>query len=332
MVKEKILKIIGNFNSKSLVVIGDYMLDKNTIGEVSRISPEAPVQIVKVREYAYSPGGAGNCAANVVSLGGKVYCVGVVGDDTNGRKLIRVLQKTGCESKLIPAEGKSTIVKERIFGASHGHYQHLLRLDHGEYELEDVDEGLENMIAETCMELINNDVWGIILSDYRKGNLTVGLCKKVISLAQERDIPVIVDPKPKDVERFYGATVIAPNHEEAAKICGMDYDKNGLDKMAKRMADILNLKYVIITCGKDGMFAYDVKKNEGKLIPTRAKEVHDVTGAGDTAVAALSLALVSGADIFAAAEIANYAAGIAVSKRGTVAVKIEELKDILMED
>jgi len=326
------LQVLEAFPGKKLIVIGDYMLDKNTIGEVSRISPEAPVQIVKVREYAYSPGGAGNCAANVVSLGGKVYCVGVVGDDTNGRKLIRVLQKTGCESKLIPAEGKSTIVKERIFGASHGHYQHLLRLDHGEYELEDVDEGLENMIAETCMELINNDVWGIILSDYRKGNLTVGLCKKVISLAHERDIPVIVDPKPKDVERFYGATVIAPNHEEAAKICGMDYDKNGLDKMAKRMADILNLKYVIITCGKDGMFAYDVKKNEGKLIPTRAKEVHDVTGAGDTAVAALSLALVSGADIFAAAEIANYAAGIAVSKRGTVAVKIEELKEILMED
>jgi len=326
------LQVLEAFPGKKLIVIGDYMLDKNTIGEVSRISPEAPVQIVKVREYAYSPGGAGNCAANVVSLGGKVYCVGVVGDDTNGRKLIRVLQKTGCESKLIPAEGKSTIVKERIFGASHGHYQHLLRLDHGEYELKDVDEGLENMITETCMELINNDVWGIILSDYRKGNLTVGLCKKVISLAHERDIPVIVDPKPKDVERFYGATVIAPNHEEAAKICGMDYDKNGLDKMAKRMADILNLKYVIITCGKDGMFAYDVKKNEGKLIPTRAKEVHDVTGAGDTAVAALSLALVSGADIFAAAEIANYAAGIAVSKRGTVAVKIEELKEILMED
>ena len=305
------------------------MLDKNTIGDVSRISPEAPVPIVKVGSYKFAPGGAGNCAANVASLGGKAYCVGVVGCNEYGRKLIQVLQKYGCQSELVQSSERTTIVKERIFGASHGHYQHLLRVDHGEHKLTDIGKGSEDKIVEICAGLIEKGAEGIILSDYKKGTLTPRVCKRIISIANEKHIPIIVDPKPTNIGRFHNVTIITPNHEEAAKISGIDYDKNGLNKIAEKMAEMLNLRYVVITCGKDGMYAYDVEKEEGKLIPTRTKEVHDVTGAGDTAIAALSLALISGADIFTAADIANHAAGIAVSRRGTVAVKLEELKETL---
>ena len=315
-----LLKIIEKFKSKKILVIGDVMLDKYIWGEVTRISPEAPVQIVNVVKEEYVPGGASNVAANIAELGAKVWMVGVVGNDETRDKLISGIAKKKINSDyLISDPEKRTILKVRIFGGK----QQLLRFD---YEKKgDISRNTEQKMLNSIKEIIKN-IDAIIVSDYAKGTITRDLMEALKELCKKNSMLLIVDPKPEHKEYYKNVNLITPNISEAKKMAGLSEDaEEDVESMGKKLLAELNSN-VLITRGEKGMSLFE--KNGSILsIPTFAKEVYDIIGAGDTSVAALALALASGASFEESAIIANYAAGITVGKVGTSTVTIEELRE-----
>jgi len=316
-----LIKIIQKIKDKKILVLGDIMLDKYIWGDVSRISPEAPVQVVNVLKESYAPGGAANVANNLAALGAKVFVVGIVGNDTTKDKLVKELKKRNIDvSGLINDSNKRTIQKVRVFGRN----QQLLRFD---YENEGyVNDETENDIFEFISKKID-EIDAIIVSDYAKGVIKGSLMKKLISFCNEKNKKIIIDPKPKHKDFYKNATLIAPNHTEAYQMIGSseNEDTNGdIEKIGKQLLKEINSN-VLITKGEKGMSLFE---KGGRIIniPTFAKEVFDIIGAGDTSVATITLALVSGASFEEAAIIANYAAGITVGKIGTSTVSIEELE------
>ena len=315
----KLIKIIENFKKKKIIVIGDVMLDKYIWGDVTRISPEAPVQIVNVAREDYIPGAASNVAANIADLGAKVWMIGVVGNDTTRDKLIRELNKKNVNSDyLITDADKRTILKVRVFGRK----QQLIRFDYekkgyiGKDSEEKVIEAVKNICDETD---------AIIVSDYAKGTITYGLMQSLKVLCSKNSIPLIVDPKPEHKEFYKNVTLITPNTTEAKKMIGLNEEDNeDIEIIGEKLLEELDSN-ILITRSEKGMSLFE---KEGKTlnIPTYAKQVYDIIGAGDTSVAALALALVSGANLEQAAIIANHAAGITVAKVGTSTVTAEELK------
>ncbi len=316
-----LIKIIECFKGKKILVLGDVMLDKYIWGNVSRISPEAPVQVVEVVKESYAPGGAANVANNITALGAKSIIAGVVGKDRTKEQLVSNLKRRDIDvSGLMEDENKRTIRKVRVFGRS----QQLLRFDYEKKGYVNAD--TENKIFEFIQNNIDN-VDAIIISDYAKGTVTKNLMEKLIMLCEKKSKLIVVDPKPKHKDFYKNVTLITPNHKEAHEMANIAEDAEDADinETGKKLLDELN-STILITRGEKGMSLFE---KSGKItnIPTFAKEVYDIVGAGDTSVAAVALALVSGADFEEAAIIANHAAGIKVGKVGTSTVSIEELRE-----
>jgi len=316
-----LIKIIERFKEKKILVLGDVMLDKYIWGEVSRISPEAPVQVVNVVKESSAPGGAANVANNIAALNAKSLMVGVVGKDSTKTKLIGELKKRNIDvAGLIDDENKRTIRKVRVFGMS----QQLLRFDYEKkgYVNTKTENNIFNFISKEM-----DEIDAIIVSDYEKGVITKNLMKKLINICKEKNKISVIDPKPNHKDFYKNATLITPNHKEAHEMTGLAEEEpsdTDIEKMGKRLLEDLN-STILITKGEKGMTLFE--KN-GKItnIPTFAKEVYDIIGAGDTSVATLTLALASGASFEEAAIIANHAAGITVGKVGTSTVSIAELR------
>ncbi|MBI4377014.1 MAG: D-glycero-beta-D-manno-heptose-7-phosphate kinase [Elusimicrobia bacterium] len=320
----KLRRLVSLFKGKAVLVIGDIMLDQYIRGSSSRISPEAPVPVVKVTQESYVPGGAGNVANNLAALGAKVSVMGVIGSDETGRKLASELlaKNIGIEHLLTDPE-RVTSLKCRVIAER----QQVVRFDR-ETQGPLLD-GSENRLIERLPDAVKK-ADGIILSDYGKGMISPRLLKTAIALARRWDIPITVDPKVEHFRRYQGVTCITPNLQEAW--AGMrKIPQAGLPALESLGRDILKAlrsDSVLITRGPDGMSLF---KDGGQVvhIPTQAQEVFDVTGAGDTVIAALTLALASGADIKRAAMISNQAAGIVVGKLGTATASVDELLEAL---
>ncbi len=315
-------KILDSFQGKRIMVLGDCMLDKYIWGEVSRISPEAPVQVVEVQRESFAAGGAANVAMNAAVLGGKVSLVSITGNDESRNALIAMLVAKGIdvEGTLIE-EDKPTTVKMRIMGRS----QQLLRVDyekraHVHPDIERKIIALIGKIVEKCD--------AVVVSDYAKGVVTEKVMAFLIKASQERKIALIVDPKPQHKGLYKGASVITPNHAEACLMANAEVENGeSIEKIGRQLVKEMDAS-VILTRGEKGMSVFE-KNSQTISIPTQAKEVYDVTGAGDTVVATIALALASGAQLKDAAMLANHAAGVKVGKIGTSAISIEELKESL---
>lgn len=319
---ENLIKIIGRFRDKKVIVIGDVMLDKYIWGSVSRISPEAPVQVVEVEKESSAPGGAANVANNIAALGAKAIMVGIVGNDDARQELIMELEKRGIDTKgLIVDNDRMTIKKVRVFGKS----QQLLRFDYEKkgYVNREIESKLISFVKDNLA-----GVDAIIISDYAKGVITAALMEKLKELCRHNNKIIVVDPKPKNSDLYNGVTLVTPNHAEAHSMAGigeLENTKEDIEDLGKRLIKKLDCS-ILITRGEKGMSLFE-KDGHVSHIPTFAKEVYDIIGAGDTSVAAVALALVSGASFEEAAIIANYAAGITVGKVGTSTVSTDELRE-----
>lgn len=309
-----ISKLIENFKNIKIAVIGDLMLDEYIMGKVDRISPEAPVPVVKVTEEKFVLGGAANVINNLAALGANVYCGGLVGKDKNAEKLINAFPKNVDCNLILKVDNRPTIVKKRVIA---GHQQ-LLRLDWEEEFYINEDE--ENIIIENLKNHIK-ELNAVILSDYNKGLLTKSLSQKIINLCRENNVIVTVDPKPKNISNFVGASSITPNKKEAYAAVEANLSEN-IDIVGEKLKEKYNLDTVLVTRSEEGMTLYDKKIHN---IPTYAKEVYDVTGAGDTVISVFTLAKAAGATWEEAAKIANTAGGIVVGKIGISTVSEKEL-------
>jgi D-beta-D-heptose 7-phosphate kinase/D-beta-D-heptose 1-phosphate adenosyltransferase len=323
--KNELLSLLHLLKGKKILVIGDIMLDKYIWGEVFRISPEAPVPIVHVTKETYVPGGAANVANNIVSIGGEAYVCSVVGQDRSGKALVDELEKRGIKTEAIVEDGnRPTIQKIRVMGGR----QQLLRMDKENSDY--VDSEIEEKIIDKIKTLLSS-VDAVVISDYAKGVITEKLMENVRKYCIETKKPVIVDGKPVHKLWFKDLTIITPNTNEAIEMSGIVIKKDDdVVSVGKRLMEELNTN-VLITRGEKGMTLFD---KEGKIsdIPTKAREVYDVSGAGDTVVGVLSLGLASGMDLNSASQIANYAAGIVVGKLGTATVSIEELEQMIRNE
>jgi D-beta-D-heptose 7-phosphate kinase/D-beta-D-heptose 1-phosphate adenosyltransferase len=305
--------------------MGDIMMDRFIWGKVSRISPEAPVPVVLVEKETFLLGGAANVVNNIHSLGGKVSLCGVVGDDETGQKIINKLTAMGIGIHGIFVEhGRQTTVKTRIIA----HQQQLVRIDR------ETTDHLSGSTFRNLSEFLKRNVegyHGIILSDYGKGLLTRELIRSTIRRARESKKFVLADPKLKNFFLYKGATVVTPNTAEASAASGIPIDDfSSLRKAGKILLKRLKCNVLVITRGEEGMAIFEPHQ-EPLLVPTVAKEVYDVTGAGDTVIGTMALALGAGAKVIDAANLANFAAGIVVAKVGTATVHQEELRKVITE-
>lgn len=316
----KLVDIIPKLAKQSVLVVGDTMVDKFIWGKVSRISPEAPVPVVEVSNETETLGGAGNVASNITSLGATSYLVTVIGDDNDGKNMKDMLNKKNINTDfLIVDKNRPTTIKTRII-ASH---QQVVRVDKeikGSFSGGTETNILKNI--EKAMEKVD----GVIISDYAKGVLSSKILKKIITLAKKKNIPVTVDPKIENFKKYKYITCITPNTKEAIE--GMNAKNistdNDIAALGNKILKTLKSESVLITRGERGMTIIE-KNNKITHIPTRAKEVYDVTGAGDTVIATMTLALSAKIDLVTSAEIANFAAGIVVGKVGTATVSPSEL-------
>jgi len=317
---ERAKSIIENFDKKRIVILGDIMLDQYIIGKVSRISPEAPVPVVEITSENYCLGGAGNVAHNLEALGAEYLLVGVIGDDNSGKK---ILEKVKDRRGIFIDEKRPTIVKTRIIA----HHQHVVRVDREKRA--PIPEKIEKKIINF---LKNEKFDGIIISDYNKGTITESLMEDLLGFTTKNNIPVFVDPKVEHFNFYSPITLITPNQFEVEGILNRKiYNNEEIESAGREILSKISCEYLIITRGEKGMSVF-IKDNRVVHIPTVAKEVYDVTGAGDTVIATASLSLLSGADILESAILANYAAGIVVGKLGTATVnRMELLREIEKE-
>ena len=309
-----LVRHLRSFSKVRILVIGDVMLDHYIWGRVERISPEAPVPVVAVTNESMHLGGAANVARNIFSLGGKVDLCGVIGDDPFGQRILHEMRtiKLGVQG-LIVQRGHSTTKKTRVIA----HGQQIVRFDREQPPSH--PEGIERDLLRYVRRRIRS-IDGVIVSDYAKGVITGGLLSELIPMAQEHGLPVIVDPKVSHMTLYKGADIITPNRSEALAAAGIaDGSDQGLLQAGRILLKRMNCRAIVITCGEQGMSLFE-KNNRVSHIPAVAREVYDVTGAGDTVVGTLALSLCGGADIHEAVHLANYAAGIVVGTVGTATV------------
>jgi D-beta-D-heptose 7-phosphate kinase/D-beta-D-heptose 1-phosphate adenosyltransferase len=318
-------RIIKKFSGVRILVVGDIMLDRFIWGDVSRISPEAPVPVVVVDKETFLLGGAANVVNNIYSLGGKASLCGVIGDDEMGQKVIQRLSEMGIERSGISIEpGRQTTVKTRIIA----HHQQLVRIDRETTQHPKVST-LRSLSEYLKRNIKSFD--GVILSDYGKGLLTRGVVRDVIRKARQTGKLVMVDPKIKNFFFYREATVVTPNTTEASSASRISItDEASLNRAGRNLLKRLRCDALVITRGEDGMAIFEPHQKPF-LVPTEAREVYDVTGAGDTVIGTMALALGAGASIRRAAELANHAAGIVVGKVGTATVDQEELTSVMKE-
>jgi D-beta-D-heptose 7-phosphate kinase/D-beta-D-heptose 1-phosphate adenosyltransferase len=296
------------------------MVDTYLWGKVSRISPEAPIPIVEVLRESSMPGGAANVAQTLLAMGAKVLVAGVVGDDQDGRTLVRLISEMGGDASTIVTDpSRSTTIKTRVLAQ----HQQIVRIDR------ELTTALSSAVSQDLLmkvAAILPRVDGVILSDYSKGVLQPSFCKEIIALCQGKIITV--DPKPHNIQNFAGASLITPNMREAELAVGFPLRTNAdVEKAALKLRDDLSLGAVLITRGEEGMTL--LSGDHFMHLPTKARQVFDVTGAGDTVIGVATLALCSGASHEDAAHLANVAAGITVAHVGVYAVKPHELLDSL---
>ena len=306
-----------DINSCHVAVIGDVMIDAYIWGSCNRISPEAPVGVVASKEQTFRLGGAGNVVRNLVSLGANVSLFSVVGNDENSKILDSIIDKK-TNSLLIKEDSRITTKKMRIMASK----QQVLRID--EEVTTPISKESQNKLLEAIESQIKNfDI--ILISDYAKGVITKELSESLIKLAKKSNIPILIDPKGEDYSKYKGATLLTPNKKEASIATNIELNsQESIYRATKYLKESLNLDYGLITLSEDGIAILD---KEFEIVPTIAREVYDVTGAGDTVLAALGVAIANLADIKSAAKFANAAAAVVVAKVGSATATIEEIKE-----
>ena len=295
-----------------VLVVGDVMLDRYWFGDVSRISPEAPVPVVKIERSEERPGGAANVARNARALGAGVTLLSVIGDDEAGACLEKLVRQDGIIGRFHRDGSVPTIVKLRVIGRQ----QQLLRID---FETSPSHEVLAAKLEEFERSVAQADL--VILSDYAKGGLTH--IERMIASAREAGKPILVDPKGEDFQRYSGATVMTPNRAEFRHVAGGWKSEEEFIAKGQRMRSSLRLEALLVTRSEEGMTLFT--RGKSLHVPAQAREVYDVSGAGDTVIATLGVKLAEGFDLPAAVRAANIAAGIVVGKLGTAVVSPEEL-------
>jgi rfaE bifunctional protein kinase chain/domain len=306
--------MLPDTSNARILVVGDVMLDRYWFGDVSRISPEAPVPVVKVARIEERLGGAANVARNAQALGARVALLSVVGEDEAGRVIERLLASSGIEASLHRDAGLATTIKLRVLGRQ----QQLLRIDFENWPDHEVLKG--KLEKYRCL-LPDYDV--VILSDYGKGGLTH--IADMIRLAREAGKTVLVDPKGEDYQRYAGATLLTPNRSELRQVVGRWASEEDLREKAEALRASLNLDGLLVTRSEEGMTLFSATGSVHQ--PALAREVYDVSGAGDTVIATLAVMLACGLDMAAAMAVANRAGGIVVGKLGTATVTREELEE-----
>ena len=316
------LQIIDNFAGRRLAVIGDSMVDRFLWGRVDRISPEAPVPVVRVEKETVKLGGAANVAANIRALGAESVLFGICGPDEAGRQLRGLLTERGIDdSGLVDCADRPTTIKTRIIA----HNQQVVRADREE---DSPVSGSE--VAQLAERLRDSGPFdGIIFSDYGKGVLTDEALKLFIEVGRQAGVPMVVDPKKGDFSQYKGVTSLTPNQKEAEQACALPINNSAsLQEAGRRLLERTAAETVLITRGEHGMALFYQDGRDGHL-DTRATTVYDVTGAGDTVIAVYTLALATGAEFLDAAQLANHAAGLAVRELGTAAITADQLRGIL---
>ncbi len=316
------LERIGRFPFTRILVIGDLMLDEYVWGTVRRISPEAPVPVVAVTRETKSPGGAANVALNIAGLGARVEVAGVVGDDDPGREIARILRKQRIGTGGLIRDGRRpTTLKTRVIA----HSQQVVRVDREDRE--PPGDGERDALRAVVLERIR-ECQGVVLSDYRKGTLSRDLVEAVIRAANDRGIFVAVDPKQLDFAFYRGCTLITPNRSEAEAALGGKELRGDLEigEGGKAILRRCRARAVLITRGEEGMTLVERGRRAVFHIPAVARQVYDVTGAGDTVIGTLAVAIGSGATVREAALLANLSAGVVVGEVGTARITAEKLK------
>jgi len=325
--KELLLKQIPLLRGKKVLIIGDVCVDEYVLGQVRRISPEAPVPVLEVEEEDVRLGMAANVAQNVVSLGGEALLVSVVGNDTGANLLRELSAKSGVVSEyLVTDTNRPTTRKTRVMAKHH----HLVRVD---YELRrDLSAETEAALIRRVEEVVDQADC-VVIEDYKKGVVSRNVIERVVEICRKHGKRVLVDPHKTSSGPFYkGVDLIKPNYDEALTLAGMDFDDlrynpNKVVEVGRALQKITGAREVVLTRGKDGMtiFSHD----EVTEVPTYARKVFDVTGAGDTVIAALALGLVSGLSLVHSCMLANFAAGVVVGKVGCVPCEIPELQEYI---
>lgn len=305
------------FKDLRILVVGDLMLDRYILGEVDRVSPEAPVPVLRHAQRYERPGGAANVAMNLAGLGCQAFLCGFWGDDSERRELATVLEKSGVDTTGVVTTSLPTISKTRIVGRN----QQLLRLDIESRERQSLD---EHRSLEQAAVALTGKVHAVILSDYAKGALSGDLCQSVIRAARKRGIPVFADPKTPDFSKYAGATMVCPNLNELSVATGVaQHELDSLLSAGEAQRMLHELEYLCVTMSEKGI---RVLSGDGTYhSPARAREVFDVSGAGDTVIATLAAGIAGGLKLTSAVELANLAAGIVVGKVGTVPIAQHEL-------
>ncbi len=316
---KRLLKLIKRFGSGRILVIGDIMLDEFVWGKVSRISPEAPVPVVEVTKENIMLGGAANVLKNIHALGGQALLLGVIGSDYNGERLMEILKEGGYSTDgIIVDESRHTSIKTRVVAQ----HQQVVRFDR-ESRDELSNKTYKNVLDLLLSKLPRHDA--VIVSDYGKGLINRGIISSILKFKKDNDIIVSVDPKIRNFKFYKGVTVITPNQKETEEACSFEINSTKtLIKAGTYLLKRYDTDAILITRGEYGMSLFQ-KDGTVKHIPTVAKEVYDVTGAGDTVISALSLSLAVKANWIDACIISNHAAGIVVGKLGTATASAKEL-------
>lgn len=323
LTEQRAASIAERFTGKRIVVLGDVMLDEFIWGRVRRISPEAPVPVVEVDRQTLALGGAGNVVSNLVALGAVTSPVGIVGDDPDAERLRRAFRELDVSTDgMVVDRPRPTTVKTRIIA----HNQQVVRTDRESRA--PITEEIENRVVDRFVSLIEG-ADAVVVSDYGKGLLTPRLLSQALTPARERGLIVCLDPKMRSFVHYQPVTVITPNNQEAGDASGIAIeDEQTLTEAGQRLLASIDCRAALVTRGEEGMTLFTRGGNDGAEvthIPTVAREVYDVTGAGDTVVATLALALAGGASLEEAAVLANHAAGVVVGKVGTASVTRDEL-------
>ncbi len=323
---QNIKELNEKFSKVKVLIIGDVMLDRYWWGSVSRISPEAPVPVVKLDKTSVAAGGAANVAANVVGLGAETFLVGIVGDDAEAEVLKKILDESKISPKyLIPLKNHQTTVKTRIVA----HSQHVVRLD--QENTNPINEANTEKVYKLIEKLVEKaDV--VIISDYAKGMLSENLLSRLITKLNYNKKKILVDPKGKDYTKYKGVTILTPNKKEAVEAGKLeDNEKDLIKKAGTFLLKSISTEAILITQGEKGMTLFQSNGQDFNF-DALARKVYDVTGAGDTVIATLAVAIGAGLNYFEAAKLANIAAGLVVEQIGTTTINTEMLANALTEN
>tara|TARA_B100000700_G_scaffold323742_1_gene428193 strand:+ start:4502 stop:5479 length:978 start_codon:yes stop_codon:yes gene_type:complete len=320
MDKNRFDQISSSFSQQSILVIGDVMLDKFMWGNASRISPEAPVPIISVNKISHSPGGAANVALNLSKLSANVQILGIVGDDNEGAILEDTLLKNGVKTQFIKEAKISTTTKTRIIA----HGQQVVRTDYE--DIRDVNSDQIKIIKDILDKIIS-EIDAIIIQDYNKGLLVKDSIKTILEISSEKNIPVYVDPKKDNFFAYNKIRLFKPNLFEFESAINFKEQDKSFEDLGKDLRKKINAEILMVTRSEEGVTLFTDKNVQ--TISTKARKVHDVSGAGDTAISAFVLADLCGANIEESAMISNYAAGRVCEEVGVVPISLEMIKDIV---